>query len=149
MAVVYHARFPGWAEQVKKARDWCEDLLTVHSAFEIPDDTVASAILLLSEASTNAIRHTASGRGGQFDVTLMVEHRTITIEVADEGHPDPGAVPFIRPLTPMAQNGRGVTLIDYLADTWGPLAPPRFGVGFTLTWGGPLPRRFSRRPATA
>ncbi|MFC4565698.1 ATP-binding protein [Nocardiopsis mangrovi] len=135
MAVVYFQRFPGWADQVKRARSWCEGLLTVHCAFDIPGDTVASAVLLLSEAATNAIRYTASGRGGKFDVTLMVEQRRITIEVEDEGRPAGGTTPFIRPITPMAQHGRGMTLIDYLADTWGPLPTPRHGVGFTLTWG--------------
>ncbi|MFC3996858.1 ATP-binding protein [Nocardiopsis sediminis] len=134
MAVVYYARFPGWAEQVKRARHWCEDLLTVHSAFDIPGETVASAVLLLSEAVTNAVRYSASGRGGTFDVTLMVEQRRITIEVEDEGRPAGGTLPFIRPLTPMAQHGRGMTLVDYLADTWEPLPQPRTGVGFTLTW---------------
>ncbi|MFC3998798.1 ATP-binding protein [Nocardiopsis sediminis] len=141
MAVVYYARFPGWAEQVKRARDWCEDLLTVHSAFDIPGETVASAVLLLSEAVTNAVRYTASGRGGTFDATLMVEQRKITIEVEDEGCPAGGTLPFIRPLTPMAQHGRGMTLVDYLADTWDPLPKPRHGVGFTLTWADrPRPR---------
>ncbi|MFC4561600.1 ATP-binding protein [Nocardiopsis mangrovi] len=132
--VVYYARFPGWADQVKRARDWCEDLLTLHSGRRIPGDTVASAVLLLSEAATNAIRYTASGRGGRFDVTLMVEQWKITIEVEDEGCPTGGTLPFMRPLTPMAQHGRGMRLIDYLADTWGPLPRPRHGVGFTLTW---------------
>ncbi|MFC3998968.1 ATP-binding protein [Nocardiopsis sediminis] len=141
MAVVYYARFPGWAEQVKRARHWCEDLLTIHSAFDIPGETVASAVLLLSEAVTNAVRYTASGRGGTFDATLMVEQRKITIEVEDEGRPAGGTLPFIRPLTPMAQHGRGMTLVDYLADTWEPLPKPRTGVGFTLTWADrPRPR---------
>ncbi|MFC4563111.1 ATP-binding protein [Nocardiopsis mangrovi] len=104
-----------------------------HSGFDIPGDTIASAVLLVSEGVTNAIRYTASGRGGVFTVTLRIDTHRITIEVDDEGCPAGGTLPFIRPLTPMAQHGRGVTLIDYIADTWGPLPDPRTGVTFTLT----------------
>ncbi|MFC4564711.1 ATP-binding protein [Nocardiopsis mangrovi] len=130
----YEQRFPGWADQIRKAREWTEDVLSGHPGFAIPSDTIASAVLLVSEAATNAIRYTASGRGGVFTVTLKVGPRRITIEVDDEGCPAGGTLPFIRPITPMAQHGRGMTLIDYIADTWGPLPHPRTGVGFTLVW---------------
>ncbi|MFC4565983.1 hypothetical protein ACFO4E_29365 [Nocardiopsis mangrovi] len=79
------------------------------------------------------LRYTASGRGGIFTVTLRVDAWRITIEVDDEGRPAGGTLPFIRPITPMAQHGRGMTLIDYIADTWGPLPHPRTGLTFTLT----------------
>jgi serine/threonine-protein kinase RsbW len=131
--VTYEQRFPGWADQVRKAREWTDDILSTHAGFEIPSDTIASAVLLVSEASTNAVRYTASGRGGLFKVTLKLDAHRITIEVDDEGCPASGTLPFIRPLTPMAQHGRGLTLIDYIADSWGPLPKPRTGVTFTLT----------------
>ncbi|MFC4565378.1 ATP-binding protein [Nocardiopsis mangrovi] len=149
MAVVYFQRFPGWAEQVGRARFWVDNLLCAHSDFRIPDDTVASAVLLVSEAATNAVRYTASGRGGRFGVTLMIEPRAVTIEVEDEGCPAGGTVPFIRPITPLAQHGRGMTLIDHLAAAWGPLHHPRTGVTFTLTWDDASARRAGRAPATA
>ncbi|MFC3998400.1 ATP-binding protein [Nocardiopsis sediminis] len=132
--VTYSRRFPGWAEQVREARIWTEDLLTTHDGFSIPEDTIASAVLLVSEAVTNAVRYTASGRGGTFTVWLYFRQGTITIEVDDEGRPAGGTLPFQRPITPMAQHGRGITLIDYLADTWDALPHPRTGVTFTLTW---------------
>ncbi|MFC3997945.1 ATP-binding protein [Nocardiopsis sediminis] len=134
MAVRYDRQFPGWAEQVREARVWTEEVLATHDGFDIPDDTIASAVLLVSEAVTNSIRYTASGRGGTFGVRLYVGRGRITIEVDDEGCPAGGTLPFLRPLTPMAQFGRGVTLIDYLAASWGPLPAPRTGVVFTVTW---------------
>ncbi|MFC4562046.1 ATP-binding protein [Nocardiopsis mangrovi] len=133
MAVEYERRFPGWSDQIRKVREWTDDVLSAHEGFEIPDDTIASAVLLVSEATTNAVRYTASGHGGVFKVTLKIDAHRITIEVDDEGCPAGGTLPFIRPLTPMAQHGRGITLIDYIADTWGPLPHPRTGVTFTLT----------------
>ncbi|MFC4565764.1 ATP-binding protein [Nocardiopsis mangrovi] len=132
--VTYSRRFPGWADQVRAARNWMEDLLTTHDGFRVPEDTVASAVLLVSEAATNSIRYTASGRGGTFTVWLHLRRYRITIDVDDEGCPAGGTIPFIRPITPMAQHGRGITLIDYLATAWGPLPHPRTGVTFTLTW---------------
>ncbi|MFC4565755.1 ATP-binding protein [Nocardiopsis mangrovi] len=132
--MAYERRFPGWADQVRKAREWTDDVLSAHGGFAIPADTIASAVLLVSEAATNAIRYTASGRGGVFTVTLRVDLRRITIEVDDEGCPAGGTLPFIRPITPMAQHGRGMKLIDYIADSWGPLPRPRTGVAFTLSW---------------
>ncbi|MFC3995654.1 ATP-binding protein [Nocardiopsis sediminis] len=134
MAVTYEQRFPGWSDQIRKARVWTDEILSTHEAFDIPCDTIASAVLLVSEATTNALRYTASGRGGVFTVTLKVDRRRIIIEVDDEGRPAGGTLPFIRPLTPMAHHGRGLTLIDYIADSWSPLPHPRTGVTFTLTW---------------
>ncbi|WP_378574243.1 ATP-binding protein [Nocardiopsis mangrovi] len=132
--VKYFRGFPGWAEQVREVRRWTEHVLTAHSGFEIPDDTVAAAVLLVSEAATNSIRYTASGRGGTFGVTVFVDRGRITVEVDDEGCPAGGTLPFIRPHTPMAQFGRGMALVDHFADSWGPLPAPRTGVAFTLTW---------------
>ncbi|MFC4566102.1 hypothetical protein ACFO4E_29975 [Nocardiopsis mangrovi] len=54
LVVTYERRFPGWADQVRKAREWTEDILSAHCEFEVPQDTVASAVLLVSEATTNA-----------------------------------------------------------------------------------------------
>ncbi|MFC3998513.1 ATP-binding protein [Nocardiopsis sediminis] len=130
----YFRGFPGWAEQVREVRVWTDQVLGAHSGFEIPDDTVASAVLLVSEAATNSIRYTASGRGGTFGVTLFVDLGRITVEVEDEGRPAGGTLPFLRPTTPMTQFGRGMALVDHFADSWGPLAEPRTGVTFTLTW---------------
>ncbi|MFC3999442.1 ATP-binding protein [Nocardiopsis sediminis] len=141
MAVSYEQRFPGWADQIRKARVWTDEILSSHEGFEIPEDTIASAVLLVSEATTNAVRYTASGRGGVFTVTLKIDTRRIIIEVDDEGCPAGGTLPFIRPLTPMAQHGRGMTLVDYIADSWGPLPKPRTGVVFTLTWRSARSRR--------
>ncbi|MFC3995043.1 ATP-binding protein [Nocardiopsis sediminis] len=134
MAMSYEQRFPGWSDQIRKARVWTDEILSTHEGFDIPSDTIASAVLLVSEAATNACRYTASGRGGIFKITLKIDTRRIIIEVDDEGRPAGGTLPFIRPLTPMAQHGRGLTLIDYIADSWAPLPRPRTGVTFTLTW---------------
>ncbi|MFC3997082.1 ATP-binding protein [Nocardiopsis sediminis] len=144
MGMSYTREFPGWAERVREARIWADQVMAVHSGYAIPDDTAAAAVLCLSEAVTNSLRYSASGRGGVFKVTIKLDRRRATFEVDDEGCPAGGTLPFIRPLTPMAQHGRGLALIDHFADSWAPLAHPRTGVTFTLTW-----QRTSARAAEA
>ncbi|MFC4563183.1 ATP-binding protein [Nocardiopsis mangrovi] len=67
-------------------------------------------------------------------MTIRLARGRVTVEVDDEGCPAGGTPPFVRPLTPMAQHGRGIALIDHFADTWSPLTRPRTGVTFTLSW---------------
>ncbi|MFC4561548.1 ATP-binding protein [Nocardiopsis mangrovi] len=130
--MAYSEEFPGWRDQIRRARTWTDNILAAHSEFEIPDDAVASTVLLVSEAATNAVCHTASGRGGMFTVRMTVDRGRIRVDVEDEGKAE--SIPFLRPATPMAERGRGIRLIDMLADTWAPLPRPRCGIAFTITW---------------
>jgi len=83
---------------------------------------------LLSRLTCNAIRHTASGDGGVIDVTVAATPRAVRIEVTDFGPApparQPGASTRVAPpasgtATPEDENGRGLTIVDFLATRWG------------------------------
>ncbi len=94
----------------------------------LPDDTVYTARLLVTELVSNAVLH---GRG-QVRVTVQRNHAGVRVEVHDES-PLPPVV--VRRL-PMAEHGAGLRLVSAMAGSWGsePLGDGRPGksVWFTL-----------------
>jgi len=70
--------FPGAAGQVGRARLFVGDVL---AGCPVADD----AVLLTSELVTNAIAHTASGRGGKVIVTVYRADTRVRIDVKDDG----------------------------------------------------------------
>ncbi|RCV52541.1 ATP-binding protein [Marinitenerispora sediminis] len=126
-------RFAGLADNVKPARAWLAALLADSA---VPRQTAADAILLLSELATNAIRHTPSGHAdGTFRVHLHHGPGRLRVEVHDDGT---GHDPYrLRVVAgPDTENGRGLLLVQALADAWGRL-PSGMGPGsyFELAWG--------------
>lgn len=77
---------------------------------------VDDAVLVASEYATNALRHSASRDGG--NIQLVVEHRTgwARIELHDAG---PAATEFVVPDGESDEYGRGLLLVDAVADKWG------------------------------
>lgn len=121
--------FPGAPEQVGVARRWLQDTLTRPPGL-IPDAITAAAVLLLSEAVTNAIRHTATGApGGSFTVHVHADRERMAVAVQDGG----SAVsrPERMPSGPEDGGGRGLALVAAFAETWGPL-PDGSGLAFSL-----------------
>ncbi len=76
--VALRSEFPGTAEQVALVRQW---LYATLGACPAADD----GVLLVSELATNALTHSASGRGGAFTVTVFHRSGDVRIEVADQG----------------------------------------------------------------
>ncbi|MCK8676379.1 MULTISPECIES: ATP-binding protein [Streptomyces] len=77
--------------------------------------------LALTEACANAVEH--GGRTGtgepsaEYRVTAYLDGEKCRIEVADSGPGFPrGPVPAVRRPTPEAESGRGLSLIEELAD---------------------------------
>ncbi|MGI8336168.1 ATP-binding protein [Actinomadura scrupuli] len=70
----------------------------------------------VSEGVTNAVLHTASGRGGTVTVTFRAAGGMIVTEVTDDGAG--GARPYVRD-EPSAVHGRGLRIIDALTLAWG------------------------------
>ena len=101
--------FPGRADQIAKARDFTRRVL---AACPVLDE----ATLLVGELATNAVEHTATGNGGQFDVIIYRDETLIIIAVKDEGSDN---APVTRPLDELAEDGRGLRLIELIADRWG------------------------------
>ncbi|WP_405362136.1 ATP-binding protein [Kitasatospora sp. NBC_00085] len=83
----------------------------------LAEEPYHSALLIIAELSANASTH---GRvpGRRFELlALIADPHVLRIEVSDcrgDRHP-------VRPaaLAPKSQSGRGLTLIDALADRWG------------------------------
>ena len=106
--------FPGSTDQVREVRRWVEDLL--------PDcDPLADVLLIASELCTNAVMHTRSGEPGrQFSVDVEWTPASVRIVIGDQGSP---RVPAIGArtgdTTRTHESGRGLRLVDELADDWG------------------------------
>jgi anti-sigma regulatory factor (Ser/Thr protein kinase) len=92
-------------------------------AVGVPEEVVDRALLLLSEAVTNSVRHGTSAAEDAIGISIDVDHTRIHVDVAD-------AAPLDSPLRPRGQHGMegglGLLLIDRMADRWG-AAPLRTG----------------------
>ncbi|MDT0330964.1 ATP-binding protein [Nocardiopsis lambiniae] len=127
-------RLPGTGENVVEARRFTVTTLRETEA-DVPEDVVDRAELLASGLATNAIRHTRSGDDGEsFVVVVIAEPGLVRVTVRTGEPRDPARAPVVRHATPLAESGRGLALVDTLADEWGELPWPECGVFFQLTW---------------
>ena len=89
-------------------------------------------MLLVSELSTNAVLHTASGNGGTFEVAIYSSTRHARIEVHDQGSE---RQPRAQSPDALAEAGRGVSLVELVASRWGHSGDTiRRSVFFELCW---------------
>jgi anti-sigma regulatory factor (Ser/Thr protein kinase) len=102
--------FSGHAEQVAAARRF------VASAIQGGGPARDVSRLLVSEAATNALLHSASGEGGSFAVEYLISKDLLRVEVHDGGGP---SGPRRRVHHPESMTGRGLDLFDALSDRWG------------------------------
>ena len=73
--------------------------------------------LLVSEAATNAVLHSASGNGGTFSVEYVISDDLLRVEIHDSGGGPSGPRRRVHHLESMT--GRGLDLFDALSDRWG------------------------------
>jgi anti-sigma regulatory factor (Ser/Thr protein kinase) len=109
--------FPGRADQIARAREFTKRVLG-------PCPVTDEAVLLVSELATNAVKHTSTADGGQFQVTICRTGTSLLIGVSDNGSaktPEPG------PLDPESETGQGLGLVDLIADRWGTAAASTAG----------------------
>ena len=121
------ATFPGIPQSVGHARRFAGTAL-----FGVPPDDLSDIILMVSELTTNAVRHAAT------DFTLTVERSgdDVRVEVWDTG----AGVPQVRDPTTSTFYGRGLQIVHRLADQWGVEQPDPArgkGVWFTRRLGRP------------
>jgi anti-sigma regulatory factor (Ser/Thr protein kinase) len=102
--------FNGQADQVASARRF------VASAIQVGGPARDVSRLLVSEAATNAVLHSASGNGGTFSVGYLLSDHLLRVEVRDGGGPS-GPRRRVHHLESMT--GRGLDLFDALSDRWG------------------------------
>ena len=84
------------------------------------------ARLLLSELVTNSVRHAGLGGESSIGLALRLTPDRLSVAVSDPG---PGFTPEITEPGVEQEGGRGLFIVDQLADRWGvgdsPLTPPR------------------------
>jgi len=105
---------PAYRTSVRVARRSVDARLT---GWRLPGELCEDAVLLVSELATNAIRHTLSARI-LCGVGLMGEGR-VRLEVHDHDYGGGSAdMTGARPGSD-AEGGRGLFLVEQLADGWG------------------------------
>ncbi|MFH8474751.1 ATP-binding protein [Streptomyces sp. NPDC018000] len=125
---VFSRQFPSTSRGARLAR-----LTVVRHLGEwgLPSASEASCTvaLVVAELASNAVRHgRVRGRNFLLSVTYETRARRIRIEVSD-------ACPELPPVGPSMpadgeESGRGLVLVDVLADRWG--AVPRTSLGKTV-----------------
>jgi anti-sigma regulatory factor (Ser/Thr protein kinase) len=101
--------FPGRPDQASSARGFISEVLTRCPA-------AADAVLLTSELVANAVQHTATGGGGDFEVTASHGPVGLRVTVTDNGS---GSTPALVPHVALATSGHGLMMVAALADRWG------------------------------
>ncbi|KPI06634.1 hypothetical protein OK074_4073 [Actinobacteria bacterium OK074] len=106
-ARVWGLTCPGFPEEIGRARRWTRDILR-------GSPLAGNAELIVSELSTNAILHTASGmESGSFHVALAVSPQVIALSVTDDG--GAGTTPKAERQDDQAEHGRGLSMVSALA----------------------------------
>jgi anti-sigma regulatory factor (Ser/Thr protein kinase) len=145
---------PGVERSVARGRRFVRETLGPrHPAL----DMVALGV---SELATNAIMHTPSGDGGQVTIGLVARGPLVRVEVTNDG--TMAGKPRVR-RDADAESGRGILIVDALADAWGVVESSGattvwaefHGASWTLPWPGltaapalgrPEPRGIPERP---
>jgi anti-sigma regulatory factor (Ser/Thr protein kinase) len=100
------AKFPAENASITISRHRLDDFL-----YDVPEDIRMVAALLVSELTTNVVRHAHT----DFSLCADVTPFALRVEVAD-GTRDP---PVVKDPDTWEQGGRGLMLVSQLADSWG------------------------------
>lgn len=104
---VLFGSFPSHPTSVRDARALVR---LVDSA--LPDETVSALRLVIGEFVTNSVEH---GPSGDFSVKLVIDDGLVRVEVADSGNGDVWRCAA----SDEDEHGRGLALVDAIADRWG------------------------------
>lgn len=115
-------------DSVRSARRFTVELLDGVDA-----EVVGAITLMVSELATNAIAHARTG----FTVSVQRTARRVRIEVQDRGR----ATPTLRSPTTADLSGRGLRIVEQLAQKWGSQSTKDRGnnVWFTMDLGAVKP----------
>jgi serine/threonine-protein kinase RsbW len=112
-AVLAQSWFPGRSASVPQARRFVAGLLD--DEFGARDDV----LLLVSEVAANAVRHSASGDGGEFEVAVSVTAGLVRVDIGDQGGASEPHLTDQDGLADALTGGRGLRIVDALAAKWG------------------------------
>jgi anti-sigma regulatory factor (Ser/Thr protein kinase) len=104
--VIAERAFRNRRESVTEARHYVLGELS-----DVGRDTTDVVALLVSELATNCIRHA----GSEFTVRLERDTDGLTVFVTDRG----GGSPVVRSPGPREPSGRGLRIVESMADGWG------------------------------
>lgn len=108
-------------ENVRRARD---DLWFHLLKWDMPEEVTDSAVLVLSELLTNAVRHACEPYGRHVETRFERRRGGVRIEVHDANDGEPR----LREASAIEESGRGLALVDLLTGgCWG--VSDRGGVG--------------------
>jgi anti-sigma regulatory factor (Ser/Thr protein kinase) len=82
-------------------------------AHQLADDSIEDAVLVTSELVTNAIRHTPDD--GPIEIIWRLDKSELVIRVMDSSATHPER----RNTVPVSPGGRGLAIVEALADSWG------------------------------
>jgi anti-sigma regulatory factor (Ser/Thr protein kinase) len=99
--------FPAELRSASEARHHAEQVLREWELDEVAD----AARLLISELVINAVLHA----GTESELVLRCRPGHLRVEVTDGS----SAVPVRRPYSPTSPSGRGLLILEDLADSWG------------------------------
>lgn len=105
------ARYPTHNAYVKTARD---RVRRTALDWGLTESVASDLALLASELATNAVLHVIPSSAREFGVTLRLTPDVVRLEVRDTGN----GVPNQREPSEDEQNGRGLLLVEFLADRW-------------------------------
>lgn len=129
-------RAVGWARslpldsEVKRARDWAREHLDTLGWTTTAPETADAVLLTVSELVTNAHRHAHSTA----QLIMTWDQRCLHISVHDSS----AALPAPQGPSSERVGGRGMLLVDALADTW-EAHPCPHGKTVTACFRGPRP----------
>jgi anti-sigma regulatory factor (Ser/Thr protein kinase) len=118
-------RLPHSPHSARRARDLLRAQLL---EWKIDGEVAFTAELLLSELVTNALVHARTPAGREIAVRAARYDDRLRVEVADANN----SRPQLRTAIDTDEHGRGLALIDALAQRWG-CCPRRHGIG-KATW---------------
>jgi anti-sigma regulatory factor (Ser/Thr protein kinase) len=100
------AEFPATPDSIAAARRFVATQLAA-----VRDDDRDAVTLMVSELATNSVRHAKS----PYRVAIRRRGGTVRVEVSDSGH----GLALVREPAPRDPHGRGLHIVNKLADAWG------------------------------
>lgn len=111
---VQQMSFPATRRSAGRAREFAAAALTELGATDRLDDVR----LCVSELAANAVVH-GSRRGHRFLVRVAVRNGVVRLEVHDSQDRGVGTVPAVVHPAAAEASGRGLLIVETLADAWG------------------------------
>lgn len=85
------------------------------ASYDLPAETIDDVVLVASELIGNAIRHTRASESGTLDISWSVDRSGVRVSVGDPS----GEPPVARMGGADEPDGRGLRIVDAIADDWG------------------------------